>query len=314
MRVFVTGGTGLVGSRLVEHLLARGDDPIILTRRPDAARARWRERCPIVAGDPARAGEWMGVVRDCDAVVNLAGENLFARRWSAAFKEQLRSSRLEATANVARALAEHPRRPDGTPKLLANASAVGYYGPRGEEELDEAAPPGNDFLARLCVDWEDATRPAADAGARVVLLRTGVVFDPAGGALRQMLLPFRLFAGGPIGSGRQYLSWIHHADQVALILLALDDARVQGPLNLTAPQPVTSKEFARVAGRVLHRPSFFPAPAFMVRLKVGEVAGVITTGQRVVPRRAQELGYVFRFTRVEGALRDVLGRPSPQPA
>src|SRR5260370_41411015 len=178
MRVFVTGGTGLVGSRLVEHLLARGDQPMVLTRRPETVRTRWGERCGVVHGDPTLAGEWTQAINDCDAVVHLAGENLFARRWSAAFKESLRSSRIQGTDNVARALAAQPLREDGTPKVLASASAIGYYGPRGDQELDETAPAGNDFLAQLCSDWEKATQPALDAGVRVARMRTGVVLDP----------------------------------------------------------------------------------------------------------------------------------------
>jgi uncharacterized protein (TIGR01777 family) len=314
MRIFVTGGTGLVGGRLVERLLARGDQPVMLTRRPEPAKQRWGERCAIVAGDPAQAGDWMQAVKDCDAVVNLAGENLFGRRWNAAYKELLRSSRIQGTTNVAKALAESPRRADGSPKVLASASAIGVYGPHGDEELDESAPAGSDFLAQLCADWEKATQPAADAGARVVLLRTGIVFDPKAVSLRQMILPFRLFAGGPIGSGRQYLSWVHHEDETGVILLALDNPQAQGPINITAPQSVTSREFARTAGRVLHRPSFMPTPALAIRVMVGEAAYILTTGQRVVPRRALQLGYLFKYPELEGALRELLGRPLPATA
>jgi uncharacterized protein len=306
MRVFVTGGTGLVGSRLVEHLLARGDQPVVLTRRPEAVRQRWGERCGVVHGDPTQPGNWTQALKDCDAVVHLAGENLFARRWSAAFKESLRSSRIQGTDNVARALAAQPLRADGSPKVFASASAIGYYGPRGDEELDETAPAGSDFLAQLCSDWEKATQPALDAGVRVAHMRTGVVLDPAGGALRQMLTPFKMFVGGPIGSGKQFMSWIHHADVTGLILLVLDNPQAHGPINTTAPQPVTNREFSHTLGRVLHRPSFMPMPGFAMRALVGESANVITTGQRVVPRRALELGYLHRFPDLEGALRALL--------
>ena len=309
MRVFVTGGTGLVGSRLVDALLARGDQPIVLTRRPDVARQRFGDRCAVLEGDPTQAGPWMDELDAfgyCEAVVNLAGENLFGRRWSSAFKQRLRSSRIDATTLVV--LAQGPRPPDGPPKVLVSGSAIGIYGPRGDEILDETAPPGNDFLAQLCVDWENATQPAADAGVRVVRLRTGIVFDAAGGALKPMLLPFRLFVGGPVGSGRQYMSWIHNDDMSGLILFALDNAAVSGPLNATAPNPVTNREFSHVAGRVLGRPSFLPTPAFALRVMVGEAANVMTTGQRVLPRRALELGYAFRFPELDPALRDLLGR------
>jgi uncharacterized protein (TIGR01777 family) len=310
MRVFVTGGTGLVGGRLVEHLLARGDQPVVLSRRPEVARQRWDGRGEIVAGDPSQGGDWLKALGGCDAVVNLAGENLFARRWSAAFKEQLRSSRVESTTHIARALSERPRRADGSPKVWVSGSAIGIYGPHGDETLDESAPAGDDFLARLCVDWENATQPAADAGARVVRLRTGIVFDGAGGPLMLMLLPFRLFVGGPVGSGRQYMSWIHNQDMSELILFALDNRAASGPMNATAPNPVSNRDFGHVAGRVLRRPSLLPTPAFAMRLGVGEAANVMTTGQRVVPRRALELGYAFRFPELEPALRDLLGRPA----
>lgn len=309
MRVFVTGGTGLVGSRLLERLLARGDQPVVLTRRPETVRQRWGERCSVVHGDPTQAGEWTQAIDDCDAVVHLAGENLFARRWSAAFKELLRSSRIQGTDTVARAVAAHPLRSDGTPKVLASASAIGYYGACGDEELDETAPVGNDFLAHLCSDWEKATQPALDAGVRVARIRTGVVLDPEGGAMRQMLTPFKMFVGGPLGSGKQFMSWIHHEDETGLILLALDNPQAQGPINSTALQPVTNREFSHTLGRVLHRPSFMPMPGFAMRVLVGESAYVITTGQRVMPRRALELGYVHKFPDLEEALRDLLGRP-----
>ncbi len=303
MRVFVTGGTGLVGGRLLDRLLARGDQAVVLSRRPDVARQRWQERREIVAGDPTQPGDWLKTLGGCDAVVHLAGENLFARRWSAAFKETLRSSRVQGTANIARAMS-------GSAQVLISGSAIGIYGPHGDETLDETAPPASDFLAQLCVDWESATQPAAEAGVRVVRLRTGVVLDRAGGALGPMVLPFRLFVGGPVGSGRQYMSWIHNDDMSGLILFLLDNPAASGLINATAPQPVTNREFGHAVGRVLHRPSFMPTPAFALRVMVGEAATVMTTGQRVVPRRALDLGYAFRFPEVEGALRDLLARTS----
>jgi len=311
MHVFVTGGTGLVGSRLIERLLARGDRVTVLTRRAEVAEAKWGGRCTSIPGDPVHAGDWMKALADCDATVNLAGENLFARRWNAAFKDLLRSSRLQSIANIVQALAQNPRRSDGSPRVLVAGSAIGYYGPRGDEELDETAPPGNDFLAQLCVDWENATKPAADAGVRVVNLRTGIVLDAAGGPLKLMLTPFKMFVGGPIGGGRQWMSWIHHVDETGLILFALDTAQAKGPINAVSPEPKTNKEFSRTLGRVLRRPGFMPTPAFGLRVMVGEAACVITTGQRILPRKALELGYTFQFPELEGALRELLGRPLP---
>jgi uncharacterized protein len=307
MRIFIAGGTGLVGSRLVQRLLARGDVVSVLTRRPEVARQKWGNACSIVAGDPMQPGDWMHAVGDCAAVVNLVGEGVFNRRWRRWFKELLVASRVQSTTNIVAALARSPRQTDGTPKILVNASAIGYYGPHGDEELDEDAGPGDDMLARLCVEWEKAASAAAGHGVRTVVIRVGVVLDRAGGALKQMLLPFKMFTGGPVGSGKQWVSWIHHDDLVGLILLGLDNPHASGPMNGTAPNPVTNKQLARALGRALHRPSFMPTPKFALRLMLGEVAGLVTTGQRVLPRKALEWGYTFKFPEIDGALRDVLG-------
>jgi uncharacterized protein (TIGR01777 family) len=305
MRVFVTGGTGLVGSRLVRRLRDRNDQVVVLSRRPAAARERC-EGCKVVEGDPLSAGPWMNEPDGCDAVVHLAGENIFGRRWSADFKAALHDSRVKSTENVVRAIARSPHAPGGALKTLVNASAIGYYGPHGDEELSEDSPPGDDALARICVAWEEAAHRVEATGARLVIVRVGVVLDREGGALKQMLPPFKWFVGGPVGSGRQYVSWIHHADLVGLILLALDSPEVRGPLNGTAPNPVTNKEFSRALGRALHRPSFLRTPKFMLRAMLGEVASVVTTGQRVVPKKALGLGYQFRFPGIDQALADVL--------
>jgi uncharacterized protein (TIGR01777 family) len=308
MRLFVAGATGLVGSRLLTRLLERGHSATVLTRRPEVARQKWGDACAIVAGDPMQPGPWMASLDDCDAAVNLVGEGIFNHRWSASFKELLRNSRVQSTQNIVDALKRKPATASGQARVLVNASAIGYYGPTGDEELSEDSPPGNDFLAGACVDWENAARSASPAGIRVVIIRVGVVLDREGGALKNMLLPFKMFMGGPTGSGKQWLSWIHHEDLVGIILLAVDDARASGPMNGTAPNPVTNKEFARALGRALHRPSFMPTPAFALRVMLGQVAGIITTGQRVLPRNALELGYVFKFPDIDGALRDVLAQ------
>jgi uncharacterized protein len=302
MRVFVTGGTGLVGSRLIKRLRERGDDVKLLTRRPDAVRDKFAG-CALVAGDPMIAGPWMEVVGDCDAVVNLAGENIFGRRWNADYKRMLMDSRVKTTDNLAAAVSREPR---GAARVLVNASAVGYYGPHGDEEIDESGSPGNDYLAQICVAWEKSARAAEGAGVRVVLVRIGVVLDREGGALPQLLKPFKLFAGGPAGSGRQWMPWIHHADLVGLILLALDSAEARGPLNGTAPNPVTNKEFGKALGRALHRPAFLPTPGFLLRLGLGEVADVVLTGQRVLPKEALKRGYQFQFATIDAALADIL--------
>jgi uncharacterized protein (TIGR01777 family) len=272
MRIFLTGGTGLVGSRLIDRLTERGDQIILLTRRPEAAKQGVCAKCTVVEGDPTVQGGWMDAIANCDAVVHLAGEGIFGRRWTAEFKELLRTSRVQGTGNVAEAVRRAPPLGDGRPRVLVSASAIGYYGPRGDEPLDESAPPGDDFLARVCVEWEAAARPAREAGARVVWLRIGIVLDPKGGALKKMKPPFMMFVGGPIGSGKQFMSWIHHEDLTGLILLALDNPQAEGPLNATAPNPVTNKQFSRALGGVLGRPSFLPAPAFALKVLLGESA------------------------------------------
>jgi uncharacterized protein (TIGR01777 family) len=305
MRVFIAGGTGLVGSRLVRRLLERGDQVAVLTRRPEVARDKWRDTCSVVAGDPMQTGGWMSAVSDCDAVVNLVGEGVFNRRWRASFKELLRTSRIGSTTNIVAAMVRNPPG-GGTPRTLVNASAIGYYGPHADDELDENTPPGDDMLARLCVDWEKAAAAAAGRGIRTVIMRIGVVLDREGGALKQMLMPFKMFMGGPVGSGKQWVSWIHHDDLVGLILLGLDDPAVSGPMNGTAPGPVTNKGLAKALGRALHRPSFMPTPKLALRVMLGEVAGLVTTGQRVLPRKSLEYGYTFKFPEIAAALRDAI--------
>jgi uncharacterized protein len=302
MRVFVTGGTGLVGSLLVKKLRERGDSVVLLSRRAEAAQQF--PDCKIVLGDPAQPGPWMDAIADCDAVVHLAGEGIFNRRWSQEFKDLIYSSRIKSTDNVVSALGKTASPASG--KTLISASAVGIYGPHGDEELTEDGLPGNDFLAKVCNDWEKAAQAATVHGVRVVLLRTGIVLDKNGGALKQMLTPFKMFAGGPVGSGKQWMSWIHKEDEVGLILFALDHAEISGPLNATSPKPVTNRDFATALGNALGRPSFMPTPGFMLRIMLGESAQIVTTGQRVLSKKAQGAGYVFKFTDVEVALKDLL--------
>jgi hypothetical protein len=305
MRVFITGGTGLIGSRLIPRLRQRQDEVVVLTRRAAAARAKMPD-CTIVEGDATQPGPWQEAVAGCDAVVNLAGESIFARRWSDDFKRVLFDSRVKSTVNVVEALGRNPRMASGAGKVLVNASAVGYYGPRGDEEIDETTPPGDDVLARICVEWEAAAWAAESHGVRVCTVRTGVVLDREGGALAQLLTPFKLGLGGPAGSGKQWLPWIHHADEVGILLLGLDNPAATGPMNATAPNPVTNREFGKALGRALHRPAFFPTPGFVLRLTLGEVATVVLDGQRVLPRRVQELGYSFQFPTIDAALADIL--------
>src|SRR5262249_28512097 len=244
VNVFVTGGTGLVGRRVVRQLTQRGDAVVALTRRPEAARELFGTGVTIVEGDPMQPAAWVDDLAACEAVVHLAGENVFARRWTTAFKELLRASRIQSTENVVQGLARQPRTPSGQPKVLVNASAIGYYGPHGDELLEETSQPGDDFLAHLCVDWEKAACAAESHGVRIAVGRVGMVLDKEGGALKPMLTPFKLCVGGPIGRGRQWVSWIHHADLVGLLLLPLDIPAARGPINGTAPNPVTNRDYS----------------------------------------------------------------------
>jgi len=306
MRVFVTGGTGQVGRRLILQLHQRGDQALILSRRAAHARELFGANAEIVEGDPMRSGDWMDAVADCDAVIHLAGENIFARRWNADFKKLLYDSRILSTQHIVEALRRKPIRADGRAKVLVNASAIGFYGPRSDEELTEDSPPGSDFLAKLCLDWEQAARAAESAGVRVAMVRVGVVLDKEGGALAKLLTPFKLGAGGAVGSGRQWMSWIHHADLIGLFLLALDGAEAKGPINGTAANPLMNRDFGKTLGRVLHRPSFVWTPALALRTLLGEAAMLVTTGQRVLPKRALELGYSFQYPTLEAALAQIL--------
>lgn len=295
MRVFVTGATGLVGRTLCRSLVEQGHAVTALTRQ--AAPRGLPIGVRLVQGDPAVPGPWQEVLAGCDACVNLAGEPVAGGRWTEARKRIIRDSRVLATRHVAAVVAERG------PRVLLNGSAIGFYGPRGDEPLQESAPPGSDFLARTCLEWEGAAAPAARR-ARVVLCRTGIVLAREGGALSRMALPFKLFVGGPIGGGAFWQSWIHLADEVGLLAWALGEERLSGPLNATAPAPVRNRDLARALGKALRRPSVLPAPALAVRILLGEMADVVVAGQRVLPGKALELGYRFRFPELEVALRE----------
>jgi uncharacterized protein (TIGR01777 family) len=293
MRVAIVGATGLIGRKVVAALVGRGDEVVALVRGDgDVPGAR------TVAWDSAAGDVPSGALDGCDGIVNLAGSTI-GRRWNADVKRDILASRLETTDRLVTAIAS-----DG-PRILVNASAVGYYGSR-EEEVDEASSPGTGFLADVCRRWEASARAAEAAGARVVLVRSGVVLDAHGGALAQMLPPFKLGLGGPVGGGRQWLPWIHIDDEVRLIQWALDDPAIAGPLNAVAPGIVRQGDFAKALGHAVHRPAVAPTPSFAIRMLLGEGAQIILEGQQVVPRRALDAGYAFRFPELPAALEDVL--------
>ena len=292
MRVLVTGGTGLVGRPACDALRAAGHAVTIVSREPGRV--------------PARAIGWDGLrtaIPETDAIVNLAGESIASGRWTAARKAAIRSSRVEATRALVDAVAAASPRP----KVLVNASAVGYYGAHGDEPLDETAAAGTDFLARLCVEWEAEARRAEALGVRVVVVRLGVVLAPDGGALSAMLLPFRAGLGGPIGGGRQWISWVHRDDVVGLLREAVGNAEYAGPVNATSPNPVTNRDFARALGRALHRPTVLPVPGIGLRLLMGEMATMLLTGQRVLPKVAERLGYAWQQPELPEALERCVG-------
>jgi uncharacterized protein (TIGR01777 family) len=291
MKIVVAGGSGFIGEPLVRSLVQRGDDVFVLTRSPSKVNA-------------GRALSWDGAWRDdvanADAVINLAGENVGEGRWTAERKNRIVESRVKTTRALVDAM---------TRGVLVNASAIGYYGARGDEMLDENAPPGSGFLAAVVKQWEEVAREA-ESKVRVAILRFGVVLAKEGGALGKMLLPFKLGAGGPIGSGEQWMSWVDRDDVIRMIEWAVDRDGARGVYNVTAPDPVRNRDFARALGRALHRPSFMPAPAFALRLLFGQMADeMLLAGQRVVPIRATAEGFVFRYATLDESVKHALGSP-----
>ena len=301
MRVFVTGATGFIGRALVPRLQRDGHTVVVWARSAARARARLGADVEIVTG--AIGGPAVvGALRGCEGIVNLAGEPILGKRWSRARRAQLETSRVQLTEQLVDAMAAAGVRHT----VLVSGSAVGYYGDRGDEILTESSPHGHDYLAELCIRWEWAARKAENLGARVVLLRTGVVLGRGGGALSQMLPPFRLGAGGRIGSGRQYVPWIHLHDLVSVVATALSDASYWGPINGVAPEQVTARDLARALGRALHRPAVVPVPAVALRMIFGEAAVVLLASQRVEPRELTARGYTWEFPALAAALDDIL--------
>ncbi len=303
MKITVTGATGLIGSQLVAELLARGDEVTVLSRDPERARSALGDVEAVAWADPSSGPAPADALSGRDAVIHLLGEPV-AQRWSDDVKRKIRQSRELGTNNLVEGL----RAADPRPKVLVSSSATGVYGPHGDEELDETAPPARgDFLADVVVAWEAEAEKAVELGMRVVMLRTGVVLSESGGALEKMLPPFKLGVGGPVAGGRQYVPWVHADDVVGAFLFCLDNGSAEGPINVTAPEPVTNKELSKSLGKVLHRPAFAPVPALAVKTLYGEMAEIVTTGQRAKPRRLADLGYQWRQPELEPALRSATG-------
>lgn len=301
MRVILAGGTGLIGRALAAELAAAGYEVIVLSRNPHRARGL-PLGVRVEAWDGRTAQGWGGLADGAYGIVNLAGENIAQGRWTEERKHRIRQSRLDA----GRAVVEAVRAAARKPAVVVQASGVGYYGPRGDEEVTEEFPPGSDFLGRLAVEWEASTAPVEEMGVRQVVIRTGVVLSREGGALPRLVLPFRFFLGGPLGSGRQWVPWLHIADEVRAIRFLMEHATARGPYNLVAPHPVPNRDLAHALGQVLRRPAWIPVPAPALRLALGEMSAVLLTGQRAIPKRLLEAGFQFRFPDLKSALRNLL--------
>ena len=302
MKIIITGGTGLIGQALAEDLAKDGHEVIILSRNPkpttgapvDIRLEKW---------DGRTAQGWGKLANGADAIVNLAGENLSAGRWTARRKQAILDSRTHPSAAVVQAVQQAANKPG----VVIQSSAVGYYGPGDAEGIREDTPPAHDFLAQICQAWEASTQPVEALGVRRVVARSGVVLSTRSGALPRMLLPFKLFAGGPLGSGRQWLSWVHLEDEVRALRFLIENPQAQGVYNISA-QPLTNRQFAQTIGKVMHRPAFFTVPAFIIRLMFGEMSMVVLDGQHVSSQRLVDAGFKYRFPEAEGALKNLLKR------
>ncbi len=301
MKVIITGGTGLIGAALASSLAADRHDVIVLSRSPQKA-TNLPGSVQVVAWDGRSAKGWGRLADGADAMINLAGESIAEGRWTPERKRRIEQSRLEAGQAVVEAIQAATQKPG----VLVQSSAVGYYGPGDNREIPEDTPPGNDFLARVCVAWEASTAAVEALGVRRVIIRTGIVLSAAGGALPRLLLPFKLGVGGPLGRGEQPFPWIHLDDEVAAIRFLLEHPTASGPFNLTAPQSLTNAQFGQVLAKVLRRPALLPTPAFALKLAFGEMASALLEGQQAVPRRLQELGFQFKYPQAAGALENLV--------
>ncbi len=300
MKILMTGGTGFVGTQLIARLVQDGHDLTILTRSLKSSKGTL-PGISYIEGDPTRKGPWQQSIKDHDAVINLAGASIFSK-WTEEHKRAIRESRIHTTQNIVEGIPSHPDKPF----TLFSTSAVGYYGFCGDEELTEESPPGNDFLARVAVEWEGEALKAREKGARVVITRFGIVLGEKGGALSQMIPLFKKYIGGPIGSGKQWFSWVHIKDLVEAFAFLMKHPEISGPVNVCSPNPVRNKDLAKALGKALGRPSFMPAPGFMIKLVLGEFGSVILEGQRVIPKKLLEKGFVFKYPDIEKALQEIV--------
>jgi len=301
MKVFITGGTGFVGWTLTKRFTDKGEEVTLLTRRIEG-KAPLPAGASYLEGDPTIQGPWQEKVPGHDVIINLAGASIF-RRWTDPAKKEIRQSRIDGTKNLVEALKARA----GQETLLLSASAVGYYGFHGDEELDEKSPPGDDFLASVARDWESAALEAENYGVRATVLRFGIVLGKRGGALKQMVPLFKWGLGSPLGSGTQWFSWIHEYDLAKVFLTLVERGDITGPVNCTSPNPIRNRDFTKALGRALNRPTFMPSvPSLVMKLVYGEFGSILVKGQRVIPKRLIRLGYAFKYPEVDQALRDLL--------
>lgn len=301
MHLLITGGTGLIGQRLIDQLLPQGYTITVLSRR-SLRPPRLPNSVNFAQWDASSAAGWGHLLEEVDGVVNLAGAGVADSPWTKARKQLIRESRLLAGQAVVEAINAAKNKP----RVLLQASAVGYYGSDETATMTETSPPGDDFLANVCQDWENSVKPVEALGVRVVYLRTGVVLDPRGGAFPKLMLPFRMFVGGPLGNGLQWMSWIHHQDQTAIIRFLLENDSLSGPVNLVAPDPLRNADFAKLLGKVMQRPAVAPAPGFIIRTVMGEMSTIVLDGQRVLPEKLSAAGYQFIYPQAEAALRELV--------
>jgi len=302
VKILMTGGTGFVGSQLTSRFVQDGNEVTILTRSEKGSK-KGAAGISYLLGDPTQKGPWQEAIKNHDAIINLAGASIFSK-WTDEHKKAIRESRVSTTQNIVEGIPSHPEK-----KItLLSTSAVGYYGFHGDEELFEESPPGNDFLAQIAVEWEGEALKALEKGARVIIARFGIVMGEKGGALSQMIPLFKKYIGGPIGTGKQWFSCIHIKDLAEAFAFLLKHSEISGPVNVCSPSPVRNKDLAKALGKALHRPSFMPAPGFMIKLVLGEFGSVILEGQRVIPKKLLENGFVFQYPDIHKALQNIAGQ------